>query len=91
MTVDDHFIVNTEKFISSNIGDEIILMNLETGNYVALNIVSADIWKQAEKETSGQTIINYLLQQYNVEEETCRAQTMTCIEDMLEKGLLCKI
>ncbi len=85
------FIVNTNKFISSGFGDEMMLMNLETGDYVGLNTVSADIWRQAEKQSTAQQIIDYLLQQYDVEEEVCKREVLTAMEEMLEKGLLIKL
>ncbi|MBA3674349.1 MAG: PqqD family protein [Chitinophagaceae bacterium] len=89
--ITDEFIVNNDKFISSGFGDEIMLMNLETGDYIGLNSVSADIWMQAEKQITAQHIIEYLLQQYNVEKEVCKAEVLTALEQMLEKGLLLKL
>ena len=77
VTINDSFIINRTKFISSGFGDEIMLMNLETGDYVGLNIVSADIWRQAEKQITAQQIINYLLEQYDVEQEVCRTEVLT--------------
>ncbi len=91
ITVADSFIVNNKKFISSGFGDEIMLMNLESGDYIGLNTVSADIWRQSENQSTAQEIINYLLQNYNVEENVCKAEALTCIEQMLEKGLLLKL
>lgn len=88
---DECFTINRDKFISSAFGDEIMLMNLETGDYIGLNTVSADIYKLAEEKTSARQIINSLLKQYNVEEEECRAQVITCIESMMEKELLVKL
>ena len=91
ISLEEPFIINREKFISSGFGDEIMLMNLETGDYVGLNEVSADIFKLAEEKTTAKPIINFLLKKYNVEEEVCTQQVLTCIEDMMEKELLVKI
>ncbi len=91
ITAADTFIVNSEKFISSGFGDEMMLMNLETGDYIGLNTVSADIWRQAEKQTTAQQIIDYLLQQYDVEETVCKTEVITVMQQMLEKGLLIKM
>jgi hypothetical protein len=88
---DECFTVNRDKFISSAFGDEIMLMNLETGDYIGLNTVSADIYRMAEEKTSANQIINSLLKQYNVEEGECRSQVVTCIETMMQKELLVKL
>lgn len=37
ITPADSFMVNNDKFISSGFGDEMMLMNLETGDYIGLN------------------------------------------------------
>lgn len=87
----EHFIVNREKFISSAFGDEMMLMNLDTGDYVALNTVSADIYRLADEKTTAEEVINILLQRYEVKEEECREQVTACIKSMIEKELLLKL
>ncbi len=87
---DDHFTVNNKKFLCSAFSDEMMLMNLETGNYLGLNPVSTDIYKLAEQNATIEEILKNLLQKYDVDEETCRAQVITCINDMLDKGMLIK-
>ncbi len=91
ITLEEQFIINRDKFISSSFGDEMMLMNLESGDYVGLNKVSADIYKLAEEKTSADKIINTLLKEYDVEEDLCRSQVLTCIETMMEKEVLVKI
>ena len=84
------YLANAELYIASDFGDEMILMNLQSGDYVALNAVSADIWKQAEKPINATQIIDHLMENYEVEKEVCESETLTCIEEMLEKQLLIK-
>lgn len=91
ISIDETFIINNEKFISSGFGDEMMLMNLETGDYIGLNSVSADIWRQAEKQTTVQQIIDHLLEQYDVEEAVCKTEVIAVMQQMLEKGLLIKM
>ena len=88
---EDRFTANKKKFLSSVFSDEMMLMNLETGNYIGLNAVSTDIFQLAEEETTTDRIIESLLKKYNVEEETCRAEVFSCINTMIEKGLLVKV
>ncbi len=84
------YIANTKQFISSDLGDEMILMNLESGDYIALNGTSADIWKLAENEANMDTIIDRLMEQYEVDKEVCKIETIACVKKMAEKGLLLK-
>ena len=85
------FRINREKFISSAFVDEMMLMNLETGNYIGLNAVSTDIFQLAEEETTVTRVIAFLRNKYEVDEETCRAEVISCINTMIEKGLLVKV
>ena len=88
---EDRFTANKKKFLSSVFSDEMMLMNLETGNYLGLNPVSSDIYKLAEENATAEEIIKNLLEKYDVEEAMCRAQVMTCITDMVDKEMLIKI
>lgn len=87
----ERYLANTAQFIASDLGDEMILLNLETGDYIALNAVSADIWKQAEKEVSAEQIIDQLMQQYEVDKEVCKTETLECVSELVEKHLLLKL
>lgn len=84
------YIANTKQYITSDLGEEMILMNLETGNYIALNATSADIWRESANEVSVDTIIDRLMEQYEVDKEVCKNETIACIKEMTEKGLLLK-
>lgn len=89
--IPDRFGVNKDKFLSSVFSDEMMLMNLETGNYIGLNAVSTDIYKLAEQKITAEEIIKTLLEKYDVEETMCREQVMVCIEKMIEKDVLFKV
>ena len=80
--------VDQTKYLASGLGDEMILMNLKTGDYIALNAVSAEIWKKAEESFTVRQIVSHLLQQYEVAEEECKKETLACIEELLQKELL---
>ena len=84
------YLANTSQFLASDLGDEMILMNLETGDYVALNSTSADIWKLAETDVSEEAIIGHLLEHYEVDKEVCKSETIVCINEMVSKHLLLK-
>ena len=83
-----HFVPNSDKFISSDLGNEVMLMNLDTGDYIALNSVSAEIYKLAAKKMTLSQIINILLEKYHVQEPDCTRQVLQCVQSMMEKELL---
>lgn len=88
----DCFVADTTQYIPADLADEMILMNLETGDFINLNRVSAEIWKKTQsKKISVGEIIEYLLEQYQVEKDVCTFETISCVEKMMEKQLIHKV
>ncbi|MGB0525420.1 MAG: lasso peptide biosynthesis PqqD family chaperone [Flammeovirgaceae bacterium] len=81
---------NEAKFLSSDLGDEVVMMNLENGNYIGLNEVGGDIWKFMESPIKISELINKLIETYDVNPQECEADVMSYLEKMLEKGLVIK-
>lgn len=55
---------------------------------ISLNDSGAFIWKQLENDTNEQTVINALLKEYDIDEETARADLKEFIEKMRAANLL---
>ena len=52
---------NDNDFLVSELGNEMVMMNTATGDYLGLNEVSSDIWKLLEQTTTPETIISILI------------------------------
>lgn len=68
--------VNTKVCQSKEIDDadlngEKVMMNLDKGKYFALNSVGGRIWDLMREEISVKDIVNILLEEYDVDTETC--------------------
>lgn len=77
-------------FLTSSIGNETVIMNMNNGNYVGLNTVASDIWQLLEKPNSLQGIVSELMKVYNVLEGECRAQSEECLNIMLAQNMITK-
>lgn len=75
-------------FLVSELGNDLVMMNTETGDYIGLNEVAADIWKLIEQPRKTDEIIASLQQQYDVPAADCEAQTLACLDKMLKQGLI---
>lgn len=78
----------TDSFLMSELGNELVIMNTQTGVYLGLNEVSVEIYKQAENPIKVEDLILKLVQLYDVSLSDCEAQTIECLEMMLSKGLV---
>ena len=81
---------NDEKFLASELGDELVMMNLENGNVIGMNSFGSDIWKLTEGPTSINEITSQLLTQYDVGEEECKNDVHEFISMLVEKEILVK-
>lgn len=79
---------NTEDFLCSKLGADLVMMNLKTGDYLGLNEVGADIWDFLKNPLTVDYLINNLLQQYEVSRELCEQQTLDCLNKMVEEGMI---
>ena len=88
LTITSKIIRNSDKFLSSTLGNEIVMMNTTNGTYIGLNEVSSNIWNYLENERTAAEIIEHLLNDYEVSRENCEPQTMDCLNKMEKQGII---
>ena len=76
------------EIIANAIDDEIVMMSIEEGSYFGLNSIGSIIWTELEEAKSIETIISILLERFDVEEKTCREETIAFIESMIKNKTL---
>ncbi len=79
---------NDEHFLASELGSEMVMMNLESGDYLGLNEVSADIWKALDAPATANGIVNSLSAIYDVSREVCERDVLAFLEKMQEQGMI---
>ena len=83
--------INNE-VLSSKIDEEAILMSLEAESYFGLDPVGSRIWELlAEQPVTTDELIGLLMQEYEVNESTCREQVEHFLIDMQANGLIKQI
>lgn len=88
ITLQSLFVRKDDGFLVSELGDDIVMMNMKTGNYLGLNSVSADIWKLMAQPITAGAIIDNLVNQYEIDRESCETQTLACLSKMLLHGMI---
>jgi hypothetical protein len=74
---------NSENLLTSEVGDEMVMMDLDGGNYISLNKVGRVIWEQIEQPTQVSTLITYLVGRFNVDKDTCTTDTLDYLQKMI--------
>ena len=77
-----------DDLLSSALAEETIMMNVETGDYLGLNEVATSIWNLLENPITIHNICEQLLQEFDVEQKNCEHQTISFLQELLEKGLI---
>ena len=78
---------NETKFISSRLGEDIVMMDMENGDFISINKVGADIWNLSQKPLSVNELIAKLLRLYNASEDQCVTDTMQFIQAGMEQTI----
>lgn len=81
-------IVASSEQISSDLGEEAVILNLKSGVYHGLNEVGASIWKLIQEPRTIEEIKHKLLEEYDVEPEQCESDVIELLENLLAAGLI---
>jgi hypothetical protein len=75
-------------WLAAKVGDELVMMSAEKGNYIALSDVGARIWELLDTPQDIDTVCARLLQEYEVSPEACRTDVESFIHELVEHGAL---
>lgn len=80
-----------ENVLAQELGEEIVLLNLETEAYYSLNPTGSHLWKLLTGVSAAvdfDHIIHQLSTLYAVEEETLRQDMQALLDELVQEGLL---
>lgn len=80
--------VRNSRTISGRLHDELVMMDVEKGKYFSLNPVATRIWDLLEKPLDIGELCNLLMEEYEVDTEKCRAETLGLLQEMTRLGLV---
>jgi hypothetical protein len=85
----DHYVVSVSRdSIFRNLGDEAVILNIESNVYCGLNEVGARIWELLKEPKSVKEIQDTLLEEYEVEIDQCKNELLTLLQDLLDNELI---
>lgn len=81
----------SERTLTQASPDGLILLDLDSGEYFALDEVSSRIWELADGQHSILEIVEALVAEYDAPKEAVREDVGDLLEDLLDAGLVIKI
>lgn len=88
----DTIVVASQEQVSADLtadfdGDSVVL-DLRDGMYYELNAVATSVWKLIQNPVAVKTILNAILEEYDVSDDQCNADLIILLEDMARRGLI---
>ncbi|MDZ7817300.1 MAG: lasso peptide biosynthesis PqqD family chaperone [Aliarcobacter sp.] len=74
--------------LSSEMDDELVMMNLESNNYYGLNKIGKDIWEILEENQTLESLCNKLIEKYDVSFEECKNDITPFLEKLKESNII---
>lgn len=81
----------SEKIISKKIQGEIVLLNIENGDYFSLNPIGTEIFECISNGMHPSEIVTSLFEKYNVDLKNLENDVNSLIDKMIGKKILTNI
>lgn len=80
--------IQSASAVVAEIDGQMVALDVQQGVCYGLNRVATRIWQIIETPSSAEQIADVLTTQFDVDRDTCIAQTMDLLADMSEAGLI---
>lgn len=78
----------TNRQVSSDLGGEVVILDLEGSRYYGLDGVGARVWELLSESRSVAELQQALLAEYDVDEEQCRRDLELLLAGLETRGLV---
>jgi len=85
---DNSQVVVSKDQISTDLGGEVAILNLEAGTYYGLEAVGARIWSLIQEPRTIKEIRDVLVSEYEVEPERCERDLVALLQGLADEGLV---
>jgi hypothetical protein len=86
--LNDCRIIALKDHLYSELKDEGVVLSLKNGKYYGLNEVGRSIWQIIQSPATVDEIQTAIMQEYEVDEETCRKEVLAFLKQMAGEELL---
>lgn len=81
-------VCHSKEIDATDLNGDKVMMDLERGKYFALNSIGSRIWELIENEITIKEIINKLLEEYEVDNDTCEKTVGEFIDRLSKEKLI---
>lgn len=74
--------------LSADLADEAVILDVQSGAYYGLDEVGALIWALIQEPKAVDEVCQVLLQQYDVEADSCERDLVAFLQELADQGLI---
>ena len=74
--------------LASELGAEVVMLNLNDGTYYGLDGAGAEIWKLLQRTATVDEIVSAIVELYDVDAVRCREDVCALLSHLVERGLV---
>ena len=74
--------------IAAEADQDLVMVSVATGYYYGLSDVAREIWDAIERPKRISDLIDDLTANYHIDSSSCKEQTLSFLEALLDEGLL---
>lgn len=79
---------NESRFLANALGDEIVMMDMDSGDYLGVNSVGSEIWNLLTEPLRVDALVEKLQVIYDVDTTQCEAEVKAFVNKMLEQNMV---
>ena len=76
------YIKRNNEVFASQIDDEVVMMNIQSGKYYGIDTIGSRIWDLINEKIQVQQVIDQLLEEYDVSEEQCKNDVLEFLDEL---------
>lgn len=84
----ESIVVASSAQVSSELQDESVILDVQSGTYYGLNDVGASIWTLIQEPKAIANVQASIMAEYEVSAEQCEQDILTLLEQLIEIGLV---
>ena len=74
--------------VTADMGDELVMLSIERGNYYGLGEVGSRIWQLLESPRPLNQLVDQLVDEYEIAPDACRRDVLSFLRQLQQEGLL---
>lgn len=88
MEINTAFVKRSANQIACDMGGEVVILDLKSGNYYGLDAVGARVWTLIEEPTCLAEIRQVIMSEYDVDADTCERDILAFVSQMQTAGIV---